>query len=240
MCKSGESFQEYSFIQAVMDSPDAAERDYALEGYLFPDTYELYADSSPKTIITRILIRFNDIFTDEYLTRAQELDMTIDDVITLASIIEKEAKTADFAKVSAVFHNRMAQDMRLESDAPLRYIFKTEGVLDFTAEQMQSDSPYNTYTHDGLPVGPIGNPGDQAIQAALWPDEEYVEDGYLYFVLKARTSTELVFSTDYDDFLENKAAYQASPTATATPEGTAEGEGDQPAASPDVSPTPEE
>ena len=164
--------------------------------------------------------------------------MTIDDVVTLASIIEKEAKTADFAKVSAVFHNRLAQDMRLESDAPLRYIFKTEGVLDFTAEQMQSDSPYNTYTHDGLPVGPIGNPGDKAIQAALWPDEEYVEDGYLYFVLKARTSTELVFSTDYDDFLENKAAYQASPTAA--PEGTAEGEGDQPAASPDVSPTPEE
>lgn len=237
LCRTGESFQEYSFIQAVMDSPDARERDYALEGYLFPDTYELYTDSSPKTIITRMLIRFNDIFTDEYLTRAQELEMTIDDVITLASIIEKEAKTDDFAKVSAVFHNRLAQDMRLESDAPLRYIFKTEGVLDFTAEQMQSDSPYNTYTHDGLPVGPIGNPGDQAIQAALWPDEEYVEDGYLYFVLKSRTSTELVFSTDYDDFLENKEAYQASPTAT--PEGPAEGEA-EPTATPDSTPTPEE
>ena len=235
LCRTGESFQEYSFIQAVMDSPDAGERDYALEGYLFPDTYELYTDSSPKTIITRMLIRFNDIFTDEYLTRAQELEMTIDDVVTLASIIEKEAKTADFAKVSAVFHNRLAQDMRLESDAPLRYIFKT--VLDFTAEQMQSDSPYNTYTHDGLPVGPIGNPGDQAIQAALWPDEEYVEDGYLYFVLKSRTSTELVFSTDYDDFLENKEAYQASPTAT--PEGPAEGEA-EPTATPDSTPTPEE
>ena len=68
LCRTGESFQEYSFIQAVMDSPDAGERDYALEGYLFPDTYELYTDSSPKTIITRMLIRFNDIFTDEYLT----------------------------------------------------------------------------------------------------------------------------------------------------------------------------
>ena len=102
---------------------------------------------------------------------------------------------------------------------------------------MQSDSPYNTYSHDGLPVGPIGNPGDQAIQAALWPDEEYVEDGYLYFVLKSRTSTELVFSTDYDDFLENKEAYQASPAAT--PQGTDQGEG-EPAATPEVSPTPEE
>ena len=183
-----------------------------------------------------MLIRFNDIFTDEYLTRAQELEMTIDDVVTLASIIEKEAKTADFAKVSAVFHNRLAQDMRLESDAPLRYIFKTEGVLDFTAEQMQSDSPYNTYTHD-VARRPHRQPGGSAIQAALWPDEEYVEDGYLYFVLKARTSTELVFSTDYDDFLENKEAYQSQ--STATQKGPAEGEA-EPTATPDSTPTPEE
>lgn len=221
LCKSGEEFKEYSFITAVMNSEDAARRDYALEGYLFPDTYELYADSSEKTIITKMLLRFNDVLTDEYLARAQELGMSVDDVVTLASIIEKEAKTADFAKVSAVFHNRMEKGMRLESDAPLKYIFKTEGVLDFTKSQMESDSPYNTYTHDGLPVGPIDNPGENAIVAALWPDEEFVKDGYLYFVLKARTSTELAFSKDYDDFLKNKEAYQASPAATEPPAAAA-------------------
>lgn len=219
LCKTGEEFREYSFVAAVLSGEDAAQRDYALEGYLFPDTYEIYSDSSEKAIITKMLLRFNDVFTDEYLARVQELGMSVDDVVALASLIEKEAKTADFAKVSAVFHNRLEKGMRLESDAPLKYIFKTRGVLDFTSEQMQSPSPYNTYTHDGLPVGPIDNPGEQAILAALWPDEEYRKGNYLYFVLKARASTELVFSKDYDDFLKNKEAYKASPAATQPPEG---------------------
>ena len=230
MCKTGEEFKEYSFVSAVLAEEDAAQRDYALEGYMFPDTYEFYADASEKTIITKMMLRFNDVFTDEYLDRAQELNMSIDDVVTLASIIEKEAaQIDDFAKVSAVFHNRMGKDMRLESDAPLRYIFKTKGVLDFTSEQMKSTSPYNTYTNDGLPLGPIDNPGDNAINAALWPNEEYQKDGYLYFVLKARTSTELVFSKDYNKFLKNKEAYQASPTASPV----------QASPTPGVSPTPD-
>ena len=221
LCKRGEEFREYSFVAAVLDGGSATQRDYVLEGYLFPDTYEFYADSSEKTIITKMLLRFNDVFTDEYLARAQELGMSMDEVITLASIIEKEAaEIDDFAKVSAVFHNRLEQGKRLESDAPLRYIFKTKGVLDFSSEQMQSTSPYNTYTNDGLPIGPISNPGDKAINAALWPNEEYRKDGYLYFVLKARTSTELVFSRDYNDFLKNKEAYKASPSATPAPSPT--------------------
>lgn len=210
LCKTGESFSEYSFINAILQSNDAADRKYALEGYLFPDTYEVYTDSSAKSIIAKMLIRFNEVFNDEYIARAQELDMSVDDVVTLASMIEREAKTADFAKVSAVFHNRMDDGMRLQSDAPLKYIFNTENVLDFTSDQMAVDSPYNTYNVDGLPVGAIDNPGNNALYAALYPDEEFMEDGYLYFVLKSRDSTELVFSKDYDDFLEDKEAYQNS------------------------------
>ncbi|MGN0792433.1 MAG: endolytic transglycosylase MltG [Christensenellales bacterium] len=210
LCETGESFAEYSFINAILQSEDAGDRRYALEGYLFPDTYEVYVGASAKSIIAKMLIRFNDVFNDEYMARAQELNMSVDDVVTLASIIEREAKTADFAKVSAVFHNRMNQGMRLQSDAPLKYIFNTENVLDFTSEQMAVDSPYNTYNVDGLPVGSIDNPGNNAIYAALYPDEEYMEDGYLYFVLKSRDSTELVFSKDYDDFLKDKEAYQNS------------------------------
>lgn len=210
LCKGGESFSEYSFINAVIQSADKDSRKYALEGYLFPDTYEVYVGASAKSIITKMLIRFNEVFNDEYIARAQELNMSVDDVVTLASMIEREAKTGDFAKVSAVFHNRMNEGMRLQSDAPLKYIFNTENVLDFTSEQMEVDSPYNTYKVDGLPVGAIDNPGNNAVYAALYPDEEFMEDGYLYFVLKSRDSTELVFSKDYDDFLKDKEAYQKS------------------------------
>lgn len=210
LCKTGDAFTEYAFVNAILQQENIGERKYALEGYLFPDTYEVYADASPKSIITKMLIRFNEVFNEEYVERAAELGLTIDQVTTLASIIEREAKTADFAKVSAVFHNRLDEEMRLQSDAPLKYIFDTENVLDFTSDQMAVDSPYNTYNVDGLPIGPIDNPGKNAIKAALYPDEEFRDDGYLYFVLKSRDSSELVFSKDYDDFLEDKEAYKNS------------------------------
>ena len=210
LCKGGEQFSQYSFIASILNGGDAGDRDYVLEGYLFPDTYEVYTDASAETIITKMLIRFNEMFDDDCIARAQELNMSVDDVITLASMIEKEAKTDDFAKVSAVFHNRLDQDMKLESDAPLQYIWKTESVLDFTQEQMSVNSPYNTYVVAGLPVGAIDNPGKNAVDAALYPDEEFVGDGYLYFVLKAKDSTELVFAKTYEEHLANKEAYQGS------------------------------
>jgi len=215
LCRSGEGFNEYSFVKSILQEEDAGERKYALEGYLFPDTYEVYADASPKSIITKMLIRFNEIFNDEYIERAAELGLSIDEVTALASIIEREAGIhSDFDKVSAVFHTRLDEGMRLQSDAPLKYIHETENVMDFTAEQMAVDSPYNTYNVDGMPIGPICNPGHAAIEAALYPSEEYMEEGYLYFVLKPRESEEdapeLAFSKDYDDFLEDKEAYQSS------------------------------
>ena len=157
-----------------------------------------------------MLIRFNEVFDDDCIARAQELNMSVDDVVTMASMIEKEAKTDDFAKVSAVFHNRLDQGMKLESDAPLQYIWKTESILNFTQEQMSVNSPYNTYVVSGLPVGAIGNPGKDAIDAALYPNEEFVKDGYLYFVLKSKDSTELVFAKTYEEHLVNKEAYQGS------------------------------
>lgn len=211
LCKTGDAFTEYAFVNTILQQENIGERKYALEGYLFPDTYEVYADASPKSIITKMLIRFNEVFNEEYVERAAELGLTIDQVTALASIIEREAGVlSDFAKVSAVFHNRLDEGMKLQSDAPLKYIHNTQNVLDFTSAQMDVDSPYNTYKVDGLPIGAICNPGHNAIKAALYPDEEFMEDGYLYFVLKSRDSTELVFSKDYDDFLEDKEAYQDS------------------------------
>lgn len=193
-CSKTEDFEDYSFIKNL-ESCALDEREYALEGYLFPDTYEIYTDESAKSIINRLLYRFFQVMTDEYIARAKELGMTEDEVVTLASLIEKEAKVdADFARVSAVFHLRLQQGMKLESDAPLKYIFKTTGRVTFTKSQLDSDSPYNTYVVGGLPTGPICNPGLKSITAALYPDEGYLEEGYLFFCLMDSETGALAFA----------------------------------------------
>lgn len=206
LCRTGEAFNEYSFVAAIEQNPAQA-RDYLLEGYLFPDTYQFYVDSSAETVINRMLVRFNEIFTDEFIARAEEMDMSIDDVVNLASIIEKEAKTADFAKVSAVFHNRIAQNMTFGSDATIQYIVKGNKLV-FNAEDLANPSLYNTYLYKGLPLGPITNPGSAAIYAALYPDEEYVADGYLYFCLMSSETGELVFAKTLAEHNANVEKYR--------------------------------
>ncbi len=168
----------------LMITPGEAEgRAYALEGYLFPDTYEAYEGSSEETVINKMTTRFYGVISEAYILRAEELNMTMDQVITLASLIEKEAKSADFAGVSAVFHNRLKKDMPLQSDATIQYILKSRKLI-FTAEELATVSPYNTYVNTGLPLGPICNPGKAAIEAALYPDGDLLKGGYLYFCLK--------------------------------------------------------
>jgi len=135
-------------------------------------------------------------------------------VITLASMIEWEAVPKDFKKVSAVFYNRIDDEMRLESCATMRYVTGVK-KLAYTDTELDIESPYNTYRNDGLPIGPVANPGQKAIDAALYPDEEFRADGYLFFCNKDPESSELVFAIDYDDHLKNKAAYnEASGTQT--------------------------
>ena len=143
------------------------DRRYALEGYLFPDTYEIYEDAAPADILKKMLNRFAIVFTEEDAERARALNMTTDQVITLASMIEKEAAAAeDFARVSAVFHNRLRRGMPLESCATLSYTLGVKKYT-FTQSELATVSPYNTYRNKGLPVGAICNPGRTAIQAAL-------------------------------------------------------------------------
>ena len=175
-CLDRTGLEGFTFLPESSDG-----RRYLLEGYLFPDTYEIYVDASVDSIIIKMLNRFNEVFTDEYLARAQELGMTMDEVVTLASLIEREAQVeTDFAKVSAVFHNRLDAGMRLESCASLSYELNVRKYT-FTEAELATDSPYNTYRNSGLPVGPISNPGKLAIEAALYPNEEFLEEGYLYF-----------------------------------------------------------
>ena len=207
--RTGSAFTNFAFINDVAAMSSVGSRAYVLEGYLFPDTYEVYADASVETILIKMLNRFNEVFTDEYLTRAQELGMTMDQVVTLASLIEREAQAADdFAKVSAVFHNRLNSDMPLQSCASLSYALGVTKYV-FNATEQATESLYNTYKFNGLPVGPVCNPGKAAIEAALYPNEQFLTDGYLYFCNQnPQETSELVFAKTYEEHEQNVEKYQ--------------------------------
>lgn len=203
---TGETFEkDHPFISEIPDDP-TGERKYKLEGFLFPAAYELYADATVETLIDKMLTKFEQIFGPIYTARANELGVSFYEVITLASILEKEAKPFDFAKVSAVFKNRMEKDLVLESDATLEYVLKT-GTLNLTQEQLETQSGYNSHLNKGLPIGPISNPGDNAINAALYPDEGFIEDQYLYFCLMNPETGALIFARTLEEHNRNVAQY---------------------------------
>ena len=207
--KSGSAFMNFAFIADAAATQNASARAYMMEGYLFPDTYEVYADASVETILIKMLNRFNEVYSEEYLTRMQQLNMTMDQVITLASLIEREAAAPnDFSKVSAVFHNRLNQTMPLQSCASLSYALGVTKYV-FNATEQQTESLYNTYKYNGLPVGPVCNPGKAAIEAALYPNEEFMQDGYLYFCNQNPAETsELVFAKTYEEHEKNVEKFQ--------------------------------
>lgn len=204
-CKDGAAYSGYYFIEETMKTAD--QRLYALEGYLSPNTYEIYTSSSADTIIKRLLSQTEAAYSLSYDERAQELGMTMDQVFTLASMIEKEAKTADFAKVSAVFHNRLKKGMTLGSDVTVKYVSGSEKMY-LKDSDLDVDSPYNTYRRKGLPVGPICNPSMGAVVAALYPDEQYVAQKYLYFCSKDPDSGELYFSRTQEEHDAAVAMYR--------------------------------
>ena len=198
MCRTGQSFSAYYYIADVLASPNAFSRLYALEGYLAPDTYEVYTNATAEDIIKKLLSQTEAVFKTEYHDRAEQLGMTMDQIITMASMIEKEAKNADFAKVSAVFHGRLQRNMTLGSDVTVKY---ATGVkrMSLTNSDLAVNSPYNTYLYSGLPLGPICSPSAAAIQAALYPDEQFMAEGYLYFCSKDPNTGELHFSRTLEE-----------------------------------------
>ncbi len=184
----GISQEEFTASQKDFKLDFLPERENPLEGYLFPDSYEFYKDATPSDIIEKMLSGFESIWTEDFEKQAKKLDMTIDEVIILASIIEREAGNVDeMGKVSSVFHNRLKINMPLQSCATVQYILK-ERKLVLSIADTKIDSPYNTYLYPGLPVGPVSNPGRAAIEAALYPDDT----GYYYF--KVNESGETLFS----------------------------------------------
>ena len=174
---------------------------YKFEGYLFPDTYEFYLGDSTHNIVKRIRQRTDEMLTDEVIARCNELGYTLDEMITLASIVQLESGNFDDMKtIASVFHNRLNNPEvfpKLQSDTTYSYInnvIKANSSIDF--DQMYD--AYDTYTCNGLPVGAICNPGMDAINAVLYPDDT----GYYYFCADL-TTRETFFAVTYDEHKEN-------------------------------------
>lgn len=179
---------DYAFLQNL------PQRDGVMEGYLFPATYDIPDGMTAHDIIDLMLSAFDSQFTEEYYARAAELGMTVDEVITMASVVEREAGDGEMPKVAGVFYNRRNAGMKFQSCATVQYILgERKPVLSIADTQI--DSPYNTYIYPGFPVGPICNPGIESIRAALYPE---ATDAY-YFVL-GKDGTH-VFSTTYEEHL---------------------------------------
>lgn len=162
----------------------------SLEGFLFPDTYEMKVKSTEREIINRMLQRFDEIFLEEYYERLLELDMTMNEVITLASIVEREARAKEeFSIIAGVFHNRIEVQMLLQSCATVQYVLG-ERKEKLSYADIAVDSPFNTYINSGLPPGPIASPGKLAIESTLFPHES----DFFYFVVKKGGGGTHVFS----------------------------------------------
>lgn len=160
---------------------DVPKRENRLEGYLFPDTYMFSKADGEEGILRTMLSRFDEVYTEKFRARAKELSMSDDEIITLASVIEREAQgDVDRKLVAGVFHNRLQDDEYpfLESCATVQYILKDrKAVLSIADTKIQS--PYNTYINPGLPKGPIASPGLLSIEAALYPEKT----NYMFFVM---------------------------------------------------------
>lgn len=198
LCKNASGLTDYYFIREAAGTDRVSERKYLLEGYLAPNTYEIYTDTTETALLRKLLDQTDVVFDYASQQRASEIGMTMDEVLTLASLIEREAKTDDFARVSAIFHNRLKKGMLLGSDVTIHYI-TGERRMSLTTSDLAINSPYNTYINRGLPLGPICNPSPDAIQAALHPDSIFVAEQYLYFCAKDPASGELVFSKTLEE-----------------------------------------
>ena len=174
----------------------------SLEGYLHPETYYLYHDSSPEEIIDILLNEFWKKFDKTLLDRANQLGFTVHEVVTLASIIEGEAMLSIERKtISSVYHNRLKINMKLQADPTIQYIIPGPPKA-LSNRDLKIKSDYNTYQNYGLPPGPINNPGIESIKAALFPEQT----DYIFFVAQGDGSH--TFTTNEKDHEKAKRIYK--------------------------------
>ena len=174
----------------------------SLEGYLYPNTYFFFNDTSPVDIVDTLVSQFWIEFDQKLLNRANELGLSVHEVVTLASIIEGEAMLdSERSTISSVYHNRLKINMKLQADPTIQYIIEGPPKT-LSTRDLRIKSPYNTYQNYGLPPGPINNPGIQSIKAALYP----LETDYLFFVAQGDGSHK--FTTNERDHEAAKRVYK--------------------------------
>ncbi|MFS8570426.1 MAG: endolytic transglycosylase MltG [Thermaerobacter sp.] len=194
--------------------PEGVELQEPLEGYLFPDTYVFTRTTTEEHLIAGMLAGFERVLErvlgEQGQQRLEELGMTVHEIVTLASIIEREARVAEERPlISAVYHNRLRLGMKLDADPTVLYALgRTEGRLLY--EDLEVDSPYNTYRYPGLPPGPIASPGAASLEAALYP----ADVDYLYFVAVGDGSGRHVFARTYEEHLRNVRQYRSRQNST--------------------------
>lgn len=177
---------------------------FEMEGYLYPDTYHFTASQGVKDVVNRLAKTMEDQFTAAYLQRADELGLTKHQVLTIASLIEREAyHDGERAAISGVIYNRINKGMLLQIDATVIYAVGEgkEHINRVLYSHLESQNPYNTYVHAGLPPGPIAAPGKASIEAALYPESH----DFLYYVLGQDGH---VFGKTYEEHLKNVANYR--------------------------------
>jgi len=188
---------DYKFMPLL---PNSSNR---LEGFLYPETYDIYTTASEHEIINKMLAHFDKLVLDEYYTRAAEMGYDMYKIITIASLIERETLvSSEKPTVASVIYNRLAINMPLQIDAAVQYALP-EHKERLDDNDLQVDSPYNTYQNTGLPPGPICSPGIESIKAALYP----ADTNYYYYVLSPEKNGSHKFSHTYEEFLKNKNAY---------------------------------
>jgi UPF0755 protein len=185
----------YAFLA---DRPDGS----TLEGYLFPDTYNFTPDSSADEIIESMLNNFDAKITQDMRDRAGEMGLSMYQVLTFASLVEREAAVSEERPIIAdIYEKRYTEGWRLEADPTVQYALGTheDWWPELTGEDLYDDSPYNTYQVDGLPPGPIANPGYASIRAVLFPSDS----PYYYFYAKKDNSGYHLFATTSDEQQQN-------------------------------------
>ena len=186
-----ETARNHSFNFGFLEETEVGDR-LRLEGFMFPDTYNFFIDSPPELTLNRLLREFDRRFSDEMHERAEEMGYTVREIITIASMIEREAGSdEERSRISAVIYNRLENwtNPLLQIDATIHYaIAGTDRIFD-----IEMDSLYNTYIHAGLPPGPIANPGMASIHAALYPEST----NEFYYALNRQDTHE--FFRTYDE-----------------------------------------
>lgn len=199
--ESVQNIEDFSQYYNFLSSIDAKKRPFAAEGYVFPDTYDFYVGENSDYALRRFFANMQERFGDEYKKRAKELGLSMDEVLSLASIIQKEAgKKSEMSKVSSVLHNRLKSDefSSLQCDVSVEYLNKYVINSKYLSGDTEKFTElYNSYKCKGIPEGAICNPGDDAINAAFYPENT----DYLFFVTD--TDGNYYYAKTYDEHKEN-------------------------------------